>query len=224
MNNRKDDLDPLPYSDEIPSLMSSWGRVDIHSIAAKFLSNNKITGDYFEFGVGKGRSAVSAIRAYKRDNICSSFFLFDSFCGLPLLQGIDEDSIQFRAGDYAFTQESVLEFIKSYSITLDSSIQLIPGWFEKSLSDWLSHHCGVEAAVVHVDVDLFSSCTIVLNNIMPLLQMGTVILFDDWNCFKSSSKHGERGAVSAWLERNPGIQLTPFCAYGWHGQSFIFEK
>lgn len=223
MKKRIDDLDPLHYSAEIPSLMSAWGRVDIHTIVAKFLGDNQVTGAYLEFGVGKGRSAVSAIRAYARENVCKKFYLFDSFCGLPQLEGSDQASEQFRKGDYAFSKADVVSFLKSRDIPLDDSIELNEGWIENSFGDWAVRNPTVLAAIVHIDVDLYSSCVAILNKLQPFLQNGTVILFDDWNCFKASSKHGERRAVNEWLKSNQNLLLHTYCTYGWHGQAFIVE-
>jgi len=221
--NRLDELDPLDYTDEMPSLMSAWGRVDIHSLTAKFLSDSKIQGVYIEFGVGKGRSAVSAIRAYTRLNLCEHFYLFDSFCGLPKLDGPDKVSNQFNEGDYAFSKEDVIRFIEAHEIILDNRVGLIEGWISDTFGDWSYHHKSVKAAVVHIDVDLYSSCCFILEHLRAHLQNGTVILFDDWNCFKASSNHGERKAVKEWLASNPDIQLHTYTAYGWHGHCFIVE-
>ena len=223
MKNRIDDLDPLHYTEEMPSLFSAWGRVDVHTVVAKFLSDNKVTGAYLEFGVGKGRSAVSAIRAYTRENVCKRFHLFDSFCGLPGLEGPDQAFEQFRKGDYAYSKEEVVTFLKSHDININEMIELHEGWIEDSLNNWATRNSEALASVVHVDVDLYSSCVKVLENLLRFLQSGTVILFDDWNCFKASSKHGERRAVIEWLDLNSNLKLHPYCAYGWHGQALIVE-
>ena len=79
------------------------------------------------------------------------------------------------------------------------------------------------AAIVHVDVDLFSSCLTVLDFIEPFLQVGTVMLFDDWNTFSASNLQGERAATAQWLKRNPQWQLNDYAAYGWHGRVFVVD-
>lgn len=223
MSNRIDNLDPLDYTNEMPSLMSAWGRVDIHTVVAKFLSDSKVTGAYLEFGVGQGRSAVSAIRAYTRGNVSKEYYLFDSFRGLPKLDGPDHESEQFRKGDYAFSKAEVINFLEKHNITVDESIELNEGWIEESFANWSTKHLEVRAATVHIDVDLYSSCASVLSYIKPFLQNGTVLLFDDWNCFKASSKHGERRAVNEWLKINSNVELHEYCSYGWHGRAFIVE-
>ena len=55
----------------------------------------------------------------------------------------------------------------------------------------------------------------------PLLQQGTVILFDDWNAFTARASHGERAATREWLAANLRISLESYAKYGWHGEAFI---
>ncbi|HEY3518189.1 MAG TPA: hypothetical protein VGL98_14165, partial [Gammaproteobacteria bacterium] len=92
--SRVDELDPLPYADSWPSLRSATGRVDIHSLAAFWVRESGLVGDYYEFGVASGRSAIAAIRASRLYGWPSPrrFHLFDSFRGLPELTGPDAGS------------------------------------------------------------------------------------------------------------------------------------
>lgn len=222
---RRDDLDPLPYTSEMPSLMSATGRIDAHSVIAHFLTDNKIMGAYLEFGVGHGRSAVAALRAYQRTRVCNIFHLFDSFEGLPQPEGVDSSSRQFHARDYAFSKEQVRDFLLQHDVWNESNIVLHKGWFETTVPAWTEQAIasGLNVAVVHMDMDYYSSCLTVLKSIGPLLHTGTVILFDDWNCFSASNNAGERRAVRDWLAMNPGIHLNPWFAYGWHGQVFFCD-
>ena len=223
---RIDAFDPLPMDCEWPSLRSFSGRVDIHSLAAFFVRESKLKGAYFEFGVASGRSAIAAIRANRRDNLqtVSPFLLFDSFEGLPELCGPDVDSAQFKPGDYAFSVEQTIAKLQQHGVYDEASVHLVPGWFERSLPVFPAAQLGVEkAAIVHMDMDLFSSCVTVLDFIEPFLQVGTVILFDDWNAFNASNHKGERAATAAWLQRNPQWQLNDYAAYGWHGRAFTVD-
>ncbi|MBL9134756.1 MAG: class I SAM-dependent methyltransferase [Verrucomicrobiales bacterium] len=223
---RRDDLDPLPYTTEWPSLRSATGRVDIHSLAAFWVRETKVRGAYLEFGVGKGRSAVAAIRAHLRDNpgTVAPFVLFDSFCGLPELTSLDTGSNQFRPGDFAFSMEQVRAFLREHGIPASAPVTLVPGWFEQSLPGFdLAAHGVQKAAMVHIDVDLYASCGVVLRFIRPLLQAGTILLFDDWNAFGASDRKGERAATAEWLLQNPVIRLNEYASYGWHGKAFIVD-
>jgi O-methyltransferase len=224
---RKDELDPLPYTEEWPSLRSAFGRVDIHSLAAFWVSANKISGPYLEFGVASGRSAISAIRAntrYNRETV-KNYFLFDSFEGLPKLEGVDKDSNQFKQGEFAFSEAEVIAKLKSHNVHDDSSVHMIKGYFKESLKKFdLNTYGYKKAAIVHIDVDLYESCREVLNHITPYVQIGMIILFDDWNAFQASESKGERRAAFEWLRKNARIKMTEYAKYGWHGAAFIINK
>jgi O-methyltransferase len=222
---RKDSLDPLPYTAEMPSLMSAAGRVDVHSVVAHYLMDNRLHGAYLEFGVGRGRSAVSALRAYSRSDVCQEFHLFDSFAGLPALKGADVVSRQFQEGSFAFTEQQVRDFLVEHGVWDQDRISLHSGWFENTVASWVARVApeGLQPAVVHMDMDLRDSCATVLDAITPLLRTGVVMLFDDWNCFSASNQLGERRAVREWLARTPEIALNAWFPYGWHGQVFFCD-
>lgn len=222
---RSDELDPLPYTEGYPSLMSVSGRVDVHSLAAKFLADSRITGAYLEFGVGKGRSAISALRAYTRERVCNRYVLCDSFEGLPELSGVDSDSRQFQKGDYAFNQEAVEVFFQAYGVSGLAPVEFLKGWFGADTKSRVQEALGDdELAVVHVDVDLYESCRWVLEAVSDRLRPGVVMLFDDWNCFNASNRFGERRATIERLEANPGFALNELTSYGWHGRAFVFDR
>lgn len=219
---RKDALDPLCYTDQIPSLMSASGRVDAHSIVAHYLMDNRITGAYLEFGVGQGRSAVAAVRAHSRANTITQFHLFDSFCGLPKLIGVDSLSKQFNEGDYSFNDVDVKKFLVDHSVWDQERIFLHPGWFQNTVEKWVATN-NVAISVIHLDMDLYESCLTVLSAVKRLLRTGVVLMFDDWNCFNASNLAGERKATMEWLQCNPDVRLEPWFPYGWHGQSFFCQ-
>lgn len=221
---RRDALDPLPYDAAWPSLRSATGRVDVHALAAFWVRESRLEGPYLEFGVGAGRSAVAAIRAHQRENpeTVRRFFLFDSFRGLPALEGPDACSRQFHEGQYAFDAGHVRETLRAHGVWRPARVKLIEGFFEESLPRFdTAEFGGRRATVVHVDVDLHASARTVLEFVTPHLQQGTVMLFDDWNAFSASWRHGERAAVREWLDAHPHLALERWAKYGWHGEAFL---
>ena len=73
---------------------------------------------------------------------------------------------------------------------------LVQGYFHQSLTPEIKKRFDMErAALVMVDCDLDQSTVPVLDFIGDLLQEGTVILFDDWYCFGTTSEHGETRAL-----------------------------
>jgi O-methyltransferase len=228
MNVRRDELDPLPYFAEWPSLRSATGRVDIHSLAAFWVRESKLAGDYYEFGVASGRSTVAAVRASRLYGhpAPARFRLFDSFRGLPRLSGVDVDSKQFGAGDFAFDQAVVVKHLTERGVWDPQRIILYPGWYDETLTPELFGNLrGSPAAIVHVDCDLYESSRTVLRFMTPLLQEGSILLFDDWFCFNASPQRGERRAVTEWLaEDSGGFTLERYAEYGWHGAAFIATR
>lgn len=225
---RRDELDPLHYLQaEWPSLRSATGRVDVHSLAAFWVRESRIEGDYFEFGVASGRSAVSAIRAAALYDwkAPARFHLFDSFQGLPALGEVDAGSEQFKEGDFAHSRESVIAHLERRGVWDPSRIALYEGWFADTLDARLqaSFPPG-SAAIVHIDCDLYESTRDVLNFVTPLLQPGTLMLLDDWNCFRGSNTAGERRAVREWIGRDDvPWELEHYVSYGWHGAGFVVD-
>jgi hypothetical protein len=222
---RQDVLDPLLYTDQIPSLMSASGRVDAHSIVAHYLMDNRMTGVYLEFGVGQGRSAVAAVRAYSRANVVDQFHLFDSFCGLPRLGGVDSSSVQFKEGDYSYSDVDVKKFLEDHGVWNEKKVFFHPGWFEDTVEQWVAaaYYNNTAVAVIHLDMDLYESCFSVLNAVKRVLRTGVILMFDDWNCFRASNNAGERKATIDWLQSNTDVRLDPWFPYGWHGQSFFCQ-
>jgi hypothetical protein len=224
---RRDSLDPLPYSELWPALQCTSGRIDIHTLAVRWVRESHLRGHYLEFGVGTGRSAIAAIRAQQRDDADTvrQFFLFDSFKGLPTLRGRDAGSTQFHEGQFAATEDEVREKFKAHGLTDLSRVHFVPGLFDASLPAFDTSRFGGEpAAIVHVDVDLFASARDVLSFVTPHLQQGTLLLFDDWNAFAASNDHGERAAAREWLARETSIEIERWLDYGWHGRAFIVHK
>ena len=225
---RSDELDPLSYFGEWPSLRSATGRVDIHSLAAFWVHASKVVGDYYEFGVATGRSAIAAIRAARLygDPAPERFHLFDSFEGLPELSGVDVGSDQFKQGDYAVGQAQVIEHFKQRHVWNPARIAFYPGWYEQSLTPALQSELTLSpASIVHIDCDLYESARVVLDFITPILQAGSIVLIDDWNCFKASNQRGLRRAIGEWVSNatTPWV-LEHYANYGWHGVAFLVDS
>ena len=80
-----------------------------------------------------------------------------------------------------------------------------------------------KAALIHIDSDLYESCKTVLAHIEPLIQDGTVIMFDEWFAFKGNPNKGEARAFREFLEVNPHIQAIPYKQYSISSNAFILH-
>ena len=60
-----------------------------------------------------------------------------------------------------------------------------------------------------------------LEIVKPKLQQGTILMMDDWNCFRADNNQGERRALREFLENNSNIETESYFPYSHAGQAFI---
>lgn len=186
-------------------------------------SFSKVEGDYLEFGVFWGDSFINAwhsARVTGRSDI--AFYAFDSFQGLPDPTGsAPDDGGDFEAGAFSCDRAGFERNLRRAGVDL-SRVTVVEGFYESSLEKNKPGDIGLDAAsVVWIDCDLYSSTVCVLDYITDLVRDGTVLIFDDWYCFRGRPDRGEQRACAEWLQRNPGISLVPYRDFHWSGTSFL---
>lgn len=191
-----------------------------------FVTSNRIVGDYLEFGVYRGESFITAYRFAKMSNLKSmNFYAFDSFHGLPKIEGIDADG--FRHFSEGILSYSVKEFKKNISeegVDLNK-VTIVQGWYNEVLNEETKKNLRIKkSAVIMIDCDLYKSTVPVLNFVTDYIQDGTILIFDDWFCFRGDPNRGEQRAFREWLENNSLIKATQFHKYGAMGNSFILHR
>lgn len=217
---------------------------------SKFVVNECVVGDYYEFGVYRGHTLVSfytvlqrvakkriartdqtaETQAYKaRQKLLSEtrFHAFDSFQGLPALSGEDKESRDFAEGQYSSSEESLISLAKEAGMA-PGSLVTHPGWFSDTCHEgYVIQHGLSKAAIIWLDCDLYSSARDALNIFHSILQDGTVIVIDDWFNFRG---HPQKGVQKAWGEfvASPKIKnVFEFSEYkvdGWSRKSFICNE
>ena len=105
---------------------------------------------------------------------------FDSFCGLPESWG------HYPVGHFACAVPDV-----------PNNVDLVVGLFADTIPDFLATHPG-NAALVHIDCDLYSSTRTVLELIGPRIVAGTIIVLDEYWIVQEH----ERRAFDEWLAEN----------------------
>lgn len=123
------------------------------------MCNQRQPGHVMEFGVASGRT-IKQIGKFCSNQIVHGF---DSFQGLP-----ETWSWLFPAGSFAQRTPRV-----------PKNVRLHVGWFEDTIEDWCKFNPG-PIALLHIDCDLYSSTTTVLNALHPQLVSGTIIVFDEY--------------------------------------------
>jgi O-methyltransferase len=148
-------------------------------------------GDYLEFGVYRGTSFILAFNVAKKLGLEQMrFWAFDGFVGLPFS---DE---RFRQDDYACTRSNFERTIRRAGVDL-TRVHVVEGLYHESLKLPLPVEPS-EAAVIHVDCDLYESTVPVLRFIEPMLRHRTVLIFDDWHPTTMSNPSGEARAFAEW--------------------------
>ena|GEM_PF-720964 len=180
-------------------------------------------GDYYEFGMYRGYTFWYAQRSANKLGLKLNFYGFDSFQGVP--QPEPDEVNEFKKGDYACSREQVERHLRMAGGVDWTRTHLIEGFYENSLQPALKAQLNMgPVAVALIDCDLYQSTLHVLRFLDSLLQDGSILMFDDWNCFNQSDEQGERRAFREFLEQHPQWRSESFVSFGWHGQSFVLRQ
>src|SRR5262249_48146555 len=158
-----------------------------------------------EFGVWRGSTFAQFYHAIRRHRLDLPMYAFDSFRGLPEPSGVDARTgyEPFTAGQFAC---SALEFMAELrgGRVPQPAYTAVAGFYADPLLRSLYRKLGRErAAPVWIDCVLYASARCVLEWIHPLLQDGTVLMFNDFYRFKGHPDMGERKALTEFLAAHP---------------------
>ena len=187
-----------------------------------FAFNNRVPGDYLEFGVYEGRTFTDAWEAARRYGMSDMHFhAFDSFEGLPE-PGPDDAGGAFSGGQFRCEREKFDATLRRRKVDL-SRVSIHEGMFDRTLAEPGSlQSFGIrKASVVWIDCDLYASTVPVLRALTDVLVDGTILVFDDWFCFNGRPDRGEQRACAEWLDDNPRVRLVEYQKFHWGGESFI---
>ena len=152
------------------------------------------------------------------------FFGFDSFEGLPEVDGVDEGDGQFFKGQYACSREQVEKNLTHNGMDL-SRATLIEGYYNESLTEPLrEQHPFRQAAVVMLDCDLYASTRDALNWVAPYLRAGTILVFDDWMSYDGSDDAGQPLAFEQFLDGRSDLAAEHLYDYKHHGRVFRLQS
>jgi len=198
-------------------------RWDVVDKLADYLVGTQIPGDYLEFGVFMGKTFSYAHQIMAPLFPDMRFVALDSFEGLPAPKGIDaQDNYAsgFYAGQFACDIKQFETNLRSNGVDM-KRVLMVEGWFDQTLAPHDPRSASIaKVAAAWIDCDLYESTVPVLNFLTTRLSVGSVLLFDDWRCFRNLADFGQQRACGEWLERNPQIKLNPFVDFGFHGQAF----
>lgn len=182
-------------------------------------------GDYYEFGVFRGFSLLSAYKAAGRCGFDDMrFYGFDSFQGLPSVDGPDAEGNRFFRGQFAADRKRVEENLDRAGIDW-SRTALIEGFYEKTLTPQLkSCHPFRRAAVVMLDCDLYTSTIVALEWLDEYLDDGSLLIFDDWFTYGGHEHLGQPRALQEFLDSRPALSVEEVFDYEPHGRVYHLRR
>jgi len=188
--------------------------------------------NYYEFGVGEGRSLLyylSALKLYckvfNKDFYSFQIFCFDSFEGLPEKKSIKDDHIGWNKGEFSNDLDKIKKKLVKHGIDLKkNNIHFIKGLYENSLTNDLKSKLEeYPPSIINIDVDYYSSTKRVLEWLKSILSSGAILYFDDIWSFNGHPDYGELGAIQEFNKIGDG-QLTPFPLCGLSSKVYMFSR
>ena len=146
-----------------------------------FLTDNRVKGDYLEFGCHRARTFRMALTEARKHNLQDmNFWAFDSFEGLPELE--HESSVEiWKKGALATAVEDFMRMINEHGLYAGRA-HPVKGYYSDSLTPDLNKKfvgAGTKAALITVDCDLYKSAVPVFKFVDDLIQEGSIIYMDD---------------------------------------------
>ena len=182
-----------------------------------------IEGDYLEFGVYKGSSFTHSVRVYKylkrqySQEKRMRFFGFDSFSGFGELND-DEQHPFYSQVDFTSTYREVSKRIGR--VAGDVEYQLIPGYFNESLSGGAQQYGISKSCIIFIDSDTYSSASEALEFCLPTIQKGTYIILDDHFSYKGSESKGVARAFNEFVQSGH-LTVRKVFSYGMGGSVYV---
>lgn len=224
-------------SAQTPSAINELARRDprwsMFCRAADFINYEAVPGDIVEFGVFTGTSLALLARAHSFDpkGMSRRVAGFDSFQGLP---ASSETHARWRPGDCASSSGWHPLLREGDPVTPDVTLRLFEacsldpptlhvGSFEQTLPAAFPTRYG-QVALAHIDCDLYESTSTVLHYLAPVLQDGSIVLFDDWFHYRGHPGKGEARAFADFLSTHPEWGAVPYQTYSTFCNSFILHR
>ena len=189
------------------------------------LKFNGIGGDYAEFGCCGAMTfciVYDLLAEYPKAVGPFHLWAFDSFQGLPKATLPEDSHPEWKEGSMATSVEEFHGLCRSHGVP-PSAYTTVAGFYEESLNASAPGPRPEKIRLAFIDCDLYSSTREALNFLMPRLQHGMILAFDDYYCYSSTLPSGERIAAAEAFAGNARWRLVPYVQFGWHGMSFIVE-
>lgn len=193
---------------------------DFYIKAFDFISDNKIDGDYHEFGCHRCRTFRMAMLEAKRHFLTDmNFYAYDSFRGMPADNTNEAYDKRWDKGNLSTSKDEFLNLIRKSGFGSDR-VNLIEGFYNDTLGK-LNLNSQKKAALVTIDCDLYESAVPIFDILDDLIQEGTLLYIDDYfTGYKGNPRKGVSKALREW-ERISRWLIEPYREIGWAGKSYV---
>lgn len=194
--------------------------------AFDFISDNKIDGDYHEFGCHRCRTFRMAMLESKRHFLDKTiFYAYDSFCGMPSDNSEDAYDERWNKGNLTTSEDEFKRLIKESNFSLEN-VRTIKGYYQESLPaiNFENTFNSRKAALVTIDCDLYESSLPIFKVLDEIVQEGTILYIDDYfTGYKGNPTKGVSKALHDW-EHESTWKLKEYRDIGWAGKSYIIYQ
>ena len=193
---------------------------------------DEVPGAYVEFGVASGNSMRSAEIAERKTlskslgikRIERQLYGFDTFSGFS--SSFSGDDHRVWSGDsFSVDLDKVkkrfkncggrVKFVKADAQSLGKN------YHNEKISDYVDDNF---IAIALFDMDLSEPTYVALEFIKEKLNHGSIIIFDEYNGFKSDENLGEFRALHKFLDNNKQFSVRLYLRYGDGGVAFQLLK
>jgi hypothetical protein len=188
-----------------------------------YLNFERVSGDILEFGVCEGKSLLlltDAYRPFRQMQPMRQIVGFDSFEGL---EDDHEGHSRFTRGLCREPGANAAAVIREFSRYRLEAPRLEVGPFADTLPRLLGSKY-TQAALVHVDCDLYEATREVLRHVEPILADGAAVLFDDWFCYRGDPGKGQARAFGEFLSATDDWEAVPYTSYGILARAFLMHR
>jgi hypothetical protein len=186
------------------------------------LALDKVPGAYVEFGVASGNSMRSAEIAEKKSSTKSlgvekierNLYGFDTFEGFA--SSFEGDQHEVWTGvNFSVDFERVKNRFKrsrnQIKLFKVDACKLGENYVGEQISDYVLDE---SIAIVLFDMDLSEPTHHALEFVKKKLVLGSILIFDEYNGFKSDENLGEYRALKKFLDENDNFKLRLLMRYG----------
>lgn len=179
------------------------------------LRMSRPAGMLVELGVYLGGSITKIAIANPNETV----YGFDSFQGLP--ESWNRPDMAFGKGTFSLDNRLP---------EVPSNVELIAGWFNETLPVFANAHKDERISLLHVDCDLYSSTKCAFDVLGPLLQKGSIIVFDELLNYPTFEKHEIKAFYEflcnsdfevEWIGKLGPVDLHPVKDNGYYDQPVV---